>query len=354
MSHYQNRAIVLAKRPQGEPKDNDFRLETGPVRALQDGEILIRILWLSLDPYMRPDMNDMGADMDDYVEPMPLDHVIVGESVGEVIESRSERFAVGDHVTALTGWQEYFIAAENEPMMYKIEPAGVPLSAYLGAAGMTGRTGYLGLTRLAKPQEGETLVVSAASGAVGTVVGQVGKMLGCRVIGIAGGEAKCRYVQEELGFDDCIDYKSGDLAVLLQGACPGGIDIYFEGVGGEVTRAVAPLLNKGSRVPVCGYVAHYNSLNLEAAETPFDILGALPEPPEHRFFEVTEWQDEHQEVTSQLADWIRVGKIRYRESVAEGLEQAVAGFRGMLRGENFGKQLVRIAGEAAESRTDEY
>lgn len=354
MSHYQNRAIVLAKRPQGEPKDNDFRLETGPVRALQDGEILIRVLWLSLDPYMRPDMNDMGADMDDYVDPMPLDEVIVGESVGEVIESRSECFAVGDYVTAFTGWQEYFVAAENEPNMYKVDPASIPLSAYLGPVGMTGRTGYLGLTRLAKPKEGDTLVVSAASGAVGSVVGQVGKMLGCRVIGIAGGEAKCRYVKEELGFDDCVDYKAGDLAVLLKDACPDGIDIYFESVGGNVTRAVAPLLNKGARVPVCGYVANYNDINLESVETPFDILGALPEPPDHRFFEVTEWQEEHQEVTRQLADWVRNGKLLYRESIAEGLDQAVAAFRGMLRGENFGKQLVHIAGEVAGSRTDEY
>jgi NADPH-dependent curcumin reductase CurA len=344
MSHYQNRAIVLAKRPQGELKDSDFRMETLSVQPLQDGEILIRVLWLSLDPYMRPDMNDGG----ELIDPMPIDGTIVGESVGEVIESRSERFAVGDYVTAHTGWQEYFITSEDEPKVYKIEPNGVPLSAFLGAAGMPGRTGYLGLTRLANPKAGDTLVVSAASGAVGTVVGQIGKMLGCKVIGIAGGETKCRYVKDILGFDDCIDYKAGDLTVLLKTACPNGIDIYFEGVGGDVTRAVAPLLNKGARVPICGYIADYNSLDLESVETPFDILGALPVIPEHRFFEVTEWDEEHHEVTRQLADWIRGGKIHYRESVAEGLEKAVAAFRGMLRGENFGKQLVRIAESVGE------
>jgi NADPH-dependent curcumin reductase CurA len=175
-------------------------------------------------------------------------------------------------------------------------------------------------------------------------------MLGCRVIGIAGGEAKCSYVKEALGFDDCVDYKAGDLPVLLKEACPNGIDIYFEGVGGAVTRAVAPLLNKGSRVPICGFVADYNSTNLGAVETPFDILGALPDIPEHRFFEVTEWDEEHQEVTRQLADWVRSGEIHYSESVAEGLDQSVEAFRGMLRGENFGKQLVRIASDAGESR----
>lgn len=339
MTEYKNRRVVLARRPKGEVADADLRLEAAGIPALAEGEILIKVLWLSLDPYMRPQMNDMKS----YIEPIAIDAVISGESVGQVVESRSADYAVGDYVSSYSGWQEYFVAPASQQSMYKVEPRGLPLSVFLGAAGMPGRTAYLGLTRVGKPQQGETVVVSAASGAVGSVVGQVAKMLGCRAVGVAGGEEKCRYVTGELGFDACIDYKAGNLAADLAAACPGGIDVYFENVGGEVTRAVAPLLNKGSRVPVCGYISAYNEENIAAVETPFDILGALPEPPEHSFFVVSDWQDEHQEVTRQLADWVEAGKLKYRESVVEGLENAADAFRGMLRGRNFGKQLVKIA-----------
>jgi hypothetical protein len=228
-------------------------------------------------------------------------------------------------------------------MLYKVEPAGLPLSVFLGPAGMPGRTGYLGLTRVGNPKSGETVVVSAASGAVGSVVGQVAKMIGCRVVGIAGGEAKCRYAVDDLGLDACIDYKAGNLAADLAAACPDGIDVYFENVGGEVSRAVAPLLNAGSRVPICGYISQYNATDIASAESPFEVFGALPTPPEHRFFLVFEWNDEHAETTQRLAEWIKSGQLKYRESVAVGLDSAVAAFRGMLRGENFGKQLVKIA-----------
>ncbi|MGM0634355.1 MAG: zinc-binding dehydrogenase, partial [Pseudomonadota bacterium] len=196
-----------------------------------------------------------------------------------------------------------------------------------------------------KPRSGETLVVAAASGAVGSVVGQLAKIKGLRAVGIAGGEEKCRFVKEELGFDDCLDYKSGDLQAKLRQACPDGIDVYFENVGGGVTRAVAPLLNHGARVPICGFVSNYNDEDLSKAETPFHILGALEDTPEHRFFVVTEWQDRWQEATEQLGAWVREGRIRYRESIGEGLENAPALFRGLLRGRNFGKQLVKIADE---------
>ena len=192
---------------------------------------------------------------------------------------------------------------------------------------------------------GETLVVAAASGAVGSVVGQIAKILGLYVIGIAGGEDKCRYVREELGFDDCLDYKSGDLAQKLRDACPQGIDIYFENVGGDVTRAVAPLLNVGARVPICGYISNYNDKDITKAETPFDILKKLDDVPEHRFFVVTEWQDRWQQATEQLGVWVRTEQIKYRESIGEGLENAPELFRGLLRGRNFGKQLVKIAEE---------
>ncbi len=339
MSKYQNRRIVLARRPNGEIADGDLRLETVPVPELREGEVLIKVLLLSLDPYMRPRMNDLES----YMEPVALNAVMVGESIGQVLASRCEQFAEGDYVSCYSGWQEYYIASGEEEMFYKVDPQELPLSVFLGAAGMPGRTGYLGLTRVGKPESGETVVVSSASGGVGSVVGQVAKMQGCRVVGVAGGRQKCDYVVNELGFDSCVDYKVDSFAEDLARACPDGIDVYFENVGGAVTKAVAPLLNKGSRVPICGYVSAYNDTDLANAETPFHILEALPEPPEHRFFLVTEWQDEHSQTTRQLAEWVGAGKIKYRESVAEGLENAVDAFRGMLRGENFGKQIVKVS-----------
>jgi NADPH-dependent curcumin reductase CurA len=339
MSDHQNRSIVLARRPRGEVRDEDFRLDTAPVRELKPGEFLIKVLWLSLDPYMRPGMNDAES----YLPPMPLGEAIRGESVGQIVESRSDQFSIGDYVTSYTGWTEYSVANDQLPMLHKLDPAGLPLSVFLGAAGMPGRTGYLGLTRVGKAQAGETVVVSAASGAVGSVVGQVAKMIGCRTVGVAGGEAKCRYVSDELGLDACVDYKAGNLAADLAAACPNGIDVYFENVGGDVTRAVAPLLNAGSRVPICGYVSQYNAADLASVDSPFGVLGSLTEPPEHRFFLVFEWEDEHAETTQRLAEWIKSGQLQYRESVVEGLDRAVDAFRGMLRGENFGKQLVKVA-----------
>jgi NADPH-dependent curcumin reductase CurA len=210
---------------------------------------------------------------------------------------------------------------------------------------MPGRTAYFGLKDVGKPQAGETLVVAAASGAVGSVVGQMAKILGLRAVGIAGGPDKCKYVKEVLGFDACIDYKAGDLTLELKQACPDGIDIYFENVGGDVTRAVAPLLNPGARVPICGYVSNYNDEDITQSETPFHILKKLDEVPEHRFFVVTEWKDSWLEATEQLGAWIREGKLIHRESIGEGLENAPELFRGLLKGRNFGKQLVKISQE---------
>jgi len=339
MSKFQNRSVVLARRPVGEVRDEDFRIETTAVRELRPGEFLIKVLWFSLDPYMRPKMNDVES----YMPPMELGKVVQGESIGRIVASRSERFAVGEIVTSYTGWQQYAISSDQAALLHKVDPAGLPLSVFLGPAGMPGRTGYLGLTRVGDPKPGETVVVSAASGAVGSVVGQVAKRIGCRAVGIAGGAAKCRYAVDELGLDACVDYKAGKLAADLAAACPDGIDVYFENVGGAVSRAVAPLLNPGARVPICGYISRYNAKDIVSAESPFEIFGALPTPPEHRFFLVVEWEAEHAETTRQLADWIRSGELKYRESVAEGLDAAVPAFRGMLRGENFGKQLVKLA-----------
>lgn len=334
-----NTAITLKQRPNGEVRDEDFEVKQSQLPELQEGEFLIENKYLSLDPYMRPRMNDMEG----YMDPVGIGEVMVGEAVGEVIASKTDAYQVGDVVTAYTGWQTHYIAKADEPMIYKVDANGLPLSVFLGAAGMPGRTGYFGLTEVGKPKQGETLVVSAASGAVGSLVGQVAKSMGLHVVGVAGGEEKCRYVTEELGFDACVDYKAGNLDADLAAACPKGIDIYFENVGGAVTRAVAKLLNSGSRVPVCGYVSAYNSEDIAKVETPFHVFGAMPEPPEHRFFLVTEWQEQHGEATALLANKIKAGEIQYRESVAEGIENAIDAFRGMLKGKNFGKQVVKLA-----------
>jgi NADPH-dependent curcumin reductase CurA len=339
VTQYKNRAVVLNRRPEGEIRDGDLELRDKAVPELKQGDVLVQILWLSLDPYMRPRMNDAKG----YMDPIAIGGVVVGESVGRVVESKSDKYQVGDLVTCYSGWQEYYVFPEDQAMVYKVQPQGVPLQAYLGVAGMPGRTGYCGLMFVGKPKAGETVVVAAASGPVGTVVGQTAKSQGCRVVGIAGGPEKCDFVVNELGFDACIDYKAGNLAADLKAACPDGIDIYFENVGGDVTKAVAPLLNEGARVPICGYVSAYNAADMSQVETPFQILKQLDPVPEHRFFLVTEWQDQHQEITKILADQVAAGELKYAETVAEGLENAVEAFTGMLKGKNFGKQLVRIA-----------
>jgi NADPH-dependent curcumin reductase len=334
-----NLKMCLAKRPLGEPGDDCFKLVEEDVPALQSGQILIKVVWLSLDPYMRGRMNDVKS----YAKPLQIGDVMTGESSGQVVASESDRFQVGDYVTAHMGWQTMIVADDDEPRLMKVDLKNGTLSAHLGVVGMPGRTAFYGLMEVGKPSSGETLVVAAASGAVGSVVGQIARIKGLRVVGIAGGEDKCRYVKEELGFDECLDYKNGNLSDKLNAACPDGIDIYFENVGGDVTRAVAPLLNKGARVPICGYISNYNDHDITKAETPFHILKALPDVPEHRFFVVTEWQDSWQQTTEQLGAWVSSGQIKYRESIGEGLENAPELFRGLLRGRNFGKQLVKIA-----------
>ncbi|MEX2468314.1 MAG: NADP-dependent oxidoreductase [Pseudohongiellaceae bacterium] len=336
-----NTRVIFARRPVGEPDDECFRLEDVEVPPLGDGQILIKVCWLSLDPYMRGRMNDVKS----YTAPMAIGDVMVGESAGIVIKSTSEKFAVGDRVTAHKGWQSYIVAADDDPRLMKVDLANGTLSAHLGVVGMPGRTAYFGLTEVGKPQTGETLVVAAASGAVGSVVGQIARIKGLRAVGIAGGAKKCRYVREDLHFDACIDYKADNFEAELKAACPDGIDIYFENVGGDVARAVAPLLKEGARVPICGYVSNYNDEDITKAETPFDILKQLDPVPEHRFFVVTEWMDRWVEATRLLGKWVDEGRIKYRESVGVGLENAPEYFRGMLRGKNFGKQLIKVADE---------
>ena len=291
-----NKRMVFAKRPLGEPDDECFRLEEVDIPELEDNQILVKVCWLSLDPYMRGRMNDVKS----YVAPMEIGDVMTGESSGVVVKSTSDKFAVGDHVAVHKGWQSYIVCDDDEERLMKISLDNGSLAAHLGVVGMPGRTAYFGLTEVGKPKVGETLVVAAASGAVGSAVGQIAKILGLRAVGIAGGPEKCSYVKDELGFDDCIDYKAGNLAEELKAACPDGVDIYFENVGGEVTKAVVPLLNSGARVPICGYVSNYNDEDISKAETPFHILEQLNEVPEHRFFVVFEWMDRYEEATEQL------------------------------------------------------
>lgn len=341
MSRPQSTRITLARRPDGMPLDDDFSIETAEVPELKEGQVLVKALWLSLDPYMRGRMNDAKS----YAPPIEIGAVIVGESAGVVVESRHDGYAVGEHVCCPGGWQDHAIIDGDEPMLYKVDASALPLSAYLGVAGMPGRTAYYGLLEKGRPQSGETLVVSAASGAVGSVVGQIGKLKGCRVVGVAGGPDKCRYVTDELGFDACVDYKAGNLEADLAAACPDGIDVYFENVGGDVARAVAPLLNEGARVPVCGYISNYNDSRSNRTETPFDIFGALTPPPEHGFFLVYDSSMTPMEMTDALSVWIKQGSLKYKESIVDGLENAPEAFRGLLSGKNFGKQLIKVASE---------
>ena len=340
MTTYIHQQWVLDKRPKGRPEDEWWKFNEHEVPELKEGELLIKVLYLSIDPYMRGRMNDGES----YADPAALGEPMTGESVGVVVESKSDKYIVGDYLCVHQGWQTFIVANEENPALFKADPSIVPLSTYLGTVGMPGRTAYFGLLRLGLPKSGETIVVSAASGAVGTVVGQMGKILGCRVVGVAGGEKKCSYVKDELGFDDCIDYKAGNLDEDLTKACPEGIDIYFENVGGPVSKAVAKLLNPGARVPICGFISAYNSEDMTKEETPFHVFGALDPTPEHRFFVVTEWF-KNGEKPLMTCKWIAEGKIKYEETITEGFENAPQGLRDVLSGKNFGKQVIKVADE---------
>ena len=335
---YTNTQWLLDKRPEGMPEDSCWKINKESITSLEANEILIQVKYLSIDPYMRGRMNE-GAS---YAAAAKLGEAMTGETVGEVVESNSNLFKVGDRVCAHKGWQTFIKVKDTDPTLFKVPSSNLNLSTYLGTVGMPGRTAYFGLNRVGKPKSGETVVVSAASGAVGTVVGQLAKSYGCYVVGIAGGPEKCSYVKDVLKFDECIDYKAGNLNQTLKDACHNGIDIYFENVGGEVTRAVAPLLNPGSRVPICGFISQYNAKDMFEAETPFHVLGALKPKPEHRFFVVTEWLNEWEEATKEITNLIEADKIFYKETITKGIENAPQALRDVLTGKNFGKQLIEI------------
>ena len=336
--NYHNTRFLLNKRPKGMPEDDCWVLDTQTITDLSHNEILIQSEYLSIDPYMRGKMND-GLS---YTPPLKIGDVMVGESVGKVIESKSNKFKIGDLVTVHQGWQTFIRAKDSDPSIIKVPESKLQSSVFLGAIGMPGRTAYYGLNYVGKPKARETLVVSAASGAVGSVVGQLGKLLDCKVIGIAGGAEKSQYVVDELGFDQCIDYKNQDVAAKLREYCPGGIDVYFENVGGEITKYVSKLLNKGARVPICGFISKYNSPDIASEETPFHVLGALKPQPRHRFFVVTEWLNKFEQTTAILHEYIKSGDIKYRETITKGFECAPQALRDVLSGKNFGKQIIKI------------
>jgi NADPH-dependent curcumin reductase len=337
------RRIVLASRPHGWATVENFRLETAPMPPLGDGEVRVRNQYLSLDPYMRGRMNDAKS----YAMPQKLDETMGGATVGEVVESRNQHFAVGDSVRGMLGWAEYGVA--NAQAIAKIDTKAIPLSAYLGVVGMTGMTAWYGYNKIMEPKQGETVVVSAASGAVGGVVGQLARIAGVRVVGLAGGAEKCRYVTDELGFDACIDYKKADdaksLAAMISAAAPKGVDAHFENVGGDVLNAVMTLLNPFARVAICGLITDYNNkpghVPKSAIMNPGMFLVA-------RFkmqgFIVSDHLNLWPEGLGVLAGHVAAKRLKYRETVAEGLAAAPAAFIGMLKGENFGKQLVRLQG----------
>jgi NADPH-dependent curcumin reductase len=329
-----NRQILLASRPQGPATETNFRLVEQPIPEPAHGEVLVKNEWLSLDPYMRGRMNDVKS----YVPPAQLNAVMVGQTVGEVVESRDPRFKPGTKVLTSLGWQLYGAAKASD--VTAIDTTEIPASYYLGIVGMPGMTAWFGLNEIGKPKSGETLVVSAASGAVGSVVGQLAKIAGCRAVGIAGGAAKCDYVTRELGFDACIDYKAGRVFEDLRTACPAGVDVCFENVGGEILDTTLRLMNRFSRIVVCGLIAEYN------AAQPYGytrLRSVLVNRIKMQGMIVFDWKDRYAEARGALTRLVLDGKLKYRESVIDGLENAPRGLIALLKGENFGKQLVRLA-----------
>ncbi len=329
--------VVLAARPIGEPKASDFRIEDYPVPAPADGEVMLRTIWLSLDPYMRGRMSDGPS----YAAPVPINGVMEGEGVSEVMASNNPKFAKGDIVAIRSGWQSHAIS--DGKGLRKIDPRLGPVSTALGVLGMPGMTAYTGLLEIGKPRAGETVVVAAASGAVGSAVGQIAKIKGARAVGIAGGMNKCDYVKNELGFDDCVDHRDPDLAAKLKAACPKGIDVYFENVGGAVFEAVFPLLNPFARMPVCGLIAQYNDTKAVTPNWAASLMrNVLTKRLNIRGFIVSDFAAMHGEFLREMSEWVREGRVKHREFVTEGLENAPGAFMGLLKGANFGKQLVRV------------
>jgi NADPH-dependent curcumin reductase len=330
MSTYQH--IVLASRPNGVVSVENFRLESAPIPSISAGQVLVRNHYLSLDPYMRMRMEDVKS----YAAPQALDAVMVGGTAGEVVASNNPKFAVGDKVVGMLGWSE--MGVDDGSMLKKVDTTHIPLSAYLGAVGMPGMTAWYGLTQIIKPKEGDTIAVSAASGAVGGVVGQLAKARGCRVIGIAGGKEKCSYVIDELGFDACIDYKGGNLYKDVKAAAPNGIDGLFENVGGVVMDAVLARMNPFGRIALCGLISGYDGEPMPIHNMRVLLSMRLT----LQGFIVSEHMELWPQGLTETGTLVATGKIKYCETIANGLTEAPSAFLGLLRGKNFGKQLVKL------------
>jgi NADPH-dependent curcumin reductase len=330
-----HRRIVLARRPPGEPAESDFRLEEVAVPEPRERQVLVRVIYLSLDPYMRGRMRDAAS----YAAPVGLGEVMTGGTVGEVIESRHPDFKAGDIVEDRLGWQEYAIG--GGPMMRKVDPSIAPISTANGILGMPGMTAYFGLFEVGAPKPGETVVISAASGAVGQAVGQLARIAGCRAVGIAGGPTKCAFVKDTLGFDAAIDYKTEkDLDAALTAACSNGIDVYFDNVGGAISEAVFRNLNFFARVSLCGSVSQYNVSSPELG--PRQLFLFVGKRVRLQGFIVSDFRDRFAPAMRQMGEWVRSGRLKYKEDIVEGIEKAPRAFIGLLKGENFGKLQVRL------------
>ncbi|WP_268872898.1 NADP-dependent oxidoreductase [Neobacillus fumarioli] len=333
-----NRVIYFKSRPKGMPDESNFEMVKEQIPEIQDGEVLIKTLYISVDPYMRGRMSDAKS----YAEPYKVGEPFKGGIVGKVIESKNDKFQAEQYVEGILNWAEYSVS--NGSGIRRIKPEWGPITTSLHVLGMPGLTAYFGLLYIGQPKEGETVVVSGASGAVGTVVGQIAKLKGCRVVGIAGGDDKCAFLTNELGFDAAINYKTVEnLRKALKEACPNGVDVYFDNVGGAVSDAVMSRINFQSRTAICGQISQYN---LEKPELAPRVAGQLLKTSSlMKGFIVSDYAEHNKEALIQLSQWVREGKIKYRESVVEGFENTVDAFLGLFRGDNIGKQLVKVAEE---------
>ena len=329
-----NQQIRLKSRPTGEPTAANFELASGVVPVAADGDVVRRTIYFSLDPYMRGRMSD-GAS---YAQPVKIGEVMCAHTVSEVVESKHPGFSKGDFVTGYDGWQGYGVSNGKE--LRKLDPKAVPISTAIGVLGMPGMTAFVGLMDIGKPKAGETVVVSAASGAVGAVVGQLAKIKGCRAIGIAGSPDKCKYVVEELGFDACINYKTDDLVPALKAACPNGVDIYFENVGGAVFAAVLRVINKGARIPLCGIISEYNATGNPSGP---NLRPLLVNRATITGFIVSDHNDRAPAFIQEVAPLVVSGRIKFREDIVDGIANAPEAFIGLLQGKNFGKLMVRVS-----------
>jgi NADPH-dependent curcumin reductase len=329
-----NRQIRLKSRPSGPPTPANFEAADVPLPPARDGDVVRRTLFLSLDPYMRGRMSDEPS----YAAPVDVGAVMCGHTVSQVVESRHPDFAKGDIVAGYDGWQLF--AASPGKDVRKLDPSAGPVSTAIGVLGMPGLTAFVGLIDIGQPTSGETVVVSAASGAVGSIVGQLAKTRGCRAVGVAGSRDKCRYVVDELGFDACVNYKTDDLVPALKAACPGGIDVYFDNVGGAVLAAVLTNLNRGARIPLCGLISQYNATDTPAGP---NLRPLLVNRAMIRGFIVSDHTDRFPVFLKEVAPLVRQGRIKYREDIVDGLDRAPSALIGLLEGRNFGKMLVRVS-----------